>query len=429
MPSSWPTGYRQPSGTNPHFNPSFDPRGAFNPSGNGGVPANDNWMSPANDNSPFTPSPDGEAIRNYARQAMQTERLGLAVRLFRAGAGRLGPLGAAQLAWDIGRILFGPDGFPIAGPVPRIGPLAGGAGGSEFCPSGGSGIPDGYFWISHTPSWVPNGTSMAAVCQVTGHGGPLPNPMKPVVPGFMGAIYEINVQNYVGSSWSQSVRMYTVAVPKGNSVYPLLNTGVPQYIPNVGVGRRLNPLTDPAGIPKPGYSPARAIYAPLPGYRGLRDARQVGTVLPRETPLGRLGTRTEWKSDAPPKVSPGVSPRNPPKKGTKERKLTASVQGTSVGKIVNAVTEYTDFINALFQALPKNVKREALKKPLTVQRVSYYVYRHFGEIDLQSAIINLAQNEVEDRAIGGLSRRVQKASHKHLKMLNRPVGWSTGRAL
>lgn len=98
-------------------------------------------------------------------------------------------------------------------------------------------------------------------------------------------------------------------------------------------------------------------------------------------------------------------PRKPPGRRTKEKKLALRASGLAV-RILDALGEADDYIDSLYKALPEHRQREG---HLMAERAQA-IYRHFGEIDWQKAIENLAANEVEDRVFGEIGNQSKKAS-------------------
>lgn len=147
-----------------------------------------------------------------------------------------------------------------------------------------------------------------------------------------------------------------------------------------------------------------------------------------------------------------------PKKGDKERKFLLTGKGGIIKWAINAVTESGDFIDALYDALPKELTRQHKRDirmrdygdnqnsfeyvngrkiktagvlPRTVVGIGIrnqpagevrrgpspwdkakFVYQNLDKVDVPKAFGNLVQNEVEDRAIGKASKARQKASRK-----------------
>lgn len=79
--------------------------------------------------------------------------------------------------------------------------------------------------------------------------------------------------------------------------------------------------------------------------------------------------------------------------------------------VLDYVTETQDFVEALYDALPKN-RQQCAYKANTVC-AAQMVLQYFNEIDLQQALLNLALNELEDTIIGRLNSAAIDAALKN----------------
>lgn len=114
-----------------------------------------------------------------------------------------------------------------------------------------------------------------------------------------------------------------------------------------------------------------------------------------------------------------------PEKGVKERKMKLALGGSAVGMAVNVVTEGLDFLDALYFAIPKNLRRGE-RDP---QSKATAVYRHFLDIDLQTALKNLLVNEVGDRLIGGVSNKLKRSYRSNWERYGLRGGYQLGPAI
>lgn len=184
--------------------------------------------------------------------------------------------------------------------------------------------------------------------------------------------------------------------------------GVPSPIPFWAVpGRMPNPNADPMEQPHRGPKP-RPRPAPYP-----RPRVAPGT-LPAQAPYGdpvvvtnpRGGPRGDPRPRPVPggKTSPILFPRTPrgydapapPPKGVRERKVQGGPGLARALRAAMAATEWGDAIDAIFQALPRRYKRGVrggAEKALAI-------WRHFGDVNLPKAVVNLISNQVEDWIIG-----------------------------
>lgn len=163
----------------------------------------------------------------------------------------------------------------------------------------------------------------------------------------------------------------------------------------------LDPLSVPIGVPQPVPQPLpwKAIPSRSPNpFRSPTEQTQRGYAVPEPV------ARTNPVPDIPPSVSlhPGgkttsddstKNPRKPPKR-TKEQKRRAGPWARLALRIVGEITEYDDALNSLFWALPDRIRRE-YHGPNDIAKAQF-VYRHFGDVDIGRAILNMGYNELQD---------------------------------
>lgn len=153
----------------------------------------------------------------------------------------------------------------------------------------------------------------------------------------------------------------------------------------------------------------------------------------------------DWVPGVTPRMRTGSHSLRPPKKGEKERKLQASWQGYAL-KLLNAVTETGDVIDAFYDALPVafKIRRKYVRTnkwgsyakdfvprpgqrgrqftdqqgitwyldPLTHADKAKQLYRYWDKLPPEyfaEAFENLRQNEVEDRLFGTASQRLNRS--------------------
>lgn len=229
----------------------------------------------------------------------------------------------------------------------------------------------------------------------------------------------------------------------------------PWHAPAPGV-----PVPVPAPVPYPAIpglpthsplgDPIRGPIAPRPPALPRAPGRPAIRPRPRTRPLPRPGPSGNPSmppeppgppSNLPPNrlpanelaVSPGKAPslnqgyhhQAPPPANTKEGKWAASAGGSPIAFAAHAGSEYSDFIDALYDALPREVKQlnENLHKDQKRIGGSIFsegpglnakakaVYNHFNQINGAKAIKNLAANGLIDRAIGTLAQGGRRTAH------------------
>lgn len=127
-----------------------------------------------------------------------------------------------------------------------------------------------------------------------------------------------------------------------------------------------------------------------------RDPNQEITVRPRPGPATS---------------APGNPVRRPPKR-VRERKLrTRSAQAFNlIRRVFEAAFEAVDIIDAIYEALPRNVRDwYGITRRDPVDRM-WVIHRHWQTISLEEMVVNLVANEVEDYIYGRLGRVSQNVA-------------------
>ena len=221
-----------------------------------------------------------------------------------------------------------------------------------------------------------------------------------------------------------------VSIQQGLATPPFVGTGtgwkpwifVPGRIvlPNPSAEPIADPLAWPQLEPKPTpkTSPkAQPVRIPNP-FRAPSETTQTGPQpAPRARPGAAPGTGTQTTfppvgSGKPPVTTPAPPMRRPPPKKDKEKKLRTGLPPGIVSKIVNAATEGADISDALWDALPKNVRGAGYWQgwSSSAPKRAYWVFVNFSSINWQQAFENLAKNAVEDAALGLGGRLGAKAN-------------------
>lgn len=192
-------------------------------------------------------------------------------------------------------------------------------------------------------------------------------------------------------------------------------------------------------FPRPIMPDAGQPGAPREGFTGGQPGRPSTGTVPGSVTLGEPVTTP---------VSVPYPPRQPPGPGVKERKVHTNINGSTLGKILNAITESVDAENAFWDALPPQYRSKLPKayrdknapKGFTPDgldsRVAFIkardIYRHADKIDMQKALRNVLLNQLSDYASGRLSQAISKAYRRNVRKgwaHSRPVGPQSGPGL
>lgn len=166
------------------------------------------------------------------------------------------------------------------------------------------------------------------------------------------------------------------------------------------------PWVRPLPLPWP-IVPERPIEAPGTFPKPI----EAPTVGPAPAPPPDVIAPDDTKFFAPPVVLPSfaeqtaprshaiaaTAPRNPPKG------MFTSAGYRAVRSAVNQITEYSDMIDALYWALPEDIRSEAFHEAggfLSLNAKTRLVTQHWHEIDVPTAVSNLVKNQVIDIVYG-----------------------------
>lgn len=120
--------------------------------------------------------------------------------------------------------------------------------------------------------------------------------------------------------------------------------------------------------------------------------------LPGGAPSGRPGASAGGKT---------APPARPPSAGTKEGKVDVGVRRwlMAASKLLGGLTETKDFLEALWGALPAEVRARYRGN---IAGMAQAIYENFGAIDLKKAIRNWALNKLEDAVVGRMHQAAQR---------------------
>jgi len=183
------------------------------------------------------------------------------------------------------------------------------------------------------------------------------------------------------------------------------------------------PFEAPAPIPwrfLPGLRPVPGVPTVVQPQRGYDVGPALGPS-PSSAPSGSVRYGPGGKKTSDPTSRHRY--RKPPRR-FRERKLRGSLLSTSLlGKILNAVTEFDDFVDAFYGAFPRGyhmIPTTWWTDPLgkkhpsqpTLQAKIQFVYDHWADIDSYKIGQNLWVNEVIDRFYGRVGRANALASNR-----------------
>ena len=97
--------------------------------------------------------------------------------------------------------------------------------------------------------------------------------------------------------------------------------------------------------------------------------------------------------------------RRPPPPGTKERKARVRSVAALAIKGVHVATEALDLLDAFWNALPKEIRKLAGKKP-TPQEKAELVYKYAKDLDMSDLMFELLWNHYSDKVIGRTIGRI-----------------------
>lgn len=130
-------------------------------------------------------------------------------------------------------------------------------------------------------------------------------------------------------------------------------------------------------------------------------------------PWSNSPVKVEWQAGERVPASPPVGREPPTRLREKQRKFTTKTYaiGRAIMHVLNTATEVKDFIEALFQALPRSVKVKYRGKANPLLR-GLFVFEHIEQLDVDLAIRHVVANQIEDMLYGKLGQLSSKASHR-----------------
>lgn len=191
--------------------------------------------------------------------------------------------------------------------------------------------------------------------------------------------------------------------------------GAPAFAANPGPVAWAPPRLDP---PTPEWPEVGPRPQPRPDPWPSRDAAQEGSFRPGAV---------EISPHAPPRPVSPLGPR-PPGPRTKERKAGLPPWAAAVWHGLGPITETVDIIDAVYEALDKQTKRDAYKRlgrqPTPQERLEI-IYRNIHKLNMGDVVKNIVENQAEDFVFGKFGKALGQASANS----GRPIGYGAGPAL
>lgn len=219
--------------------------------------------------------------------------------------------------------------------------------------------------------------------------------------------------------WAPSVFPHELPVGSPAPWTPPLNFPRPDPWSPESPSRGPRPYETPAPQPKPVPKPE-----PLP--EPVPNPAPRPNVVQNPFPNAPLDS---WLPAPRPNGRPQAQPKpRPPAKHEKEAKARMGRVAGAIWGAFGPITETVDFVDVLYEALPRNLKRAEYKKrgrqPNPIERAEL-IYKNINQIDVGKALTGYVQNEIEDYVIGQFGKKLGEASRKD----NRPIGYGAGWAL
>lgn len=191
------------------------------------------------------------------------------------------------------------------------------------------------------------------------------------------------------------------------------------------------PVPNPVSPEMPSVGPAPA-PAPVPVTPGLPVPEGLPELIPEIawTPLPVTGQVIVSQSGHVTRSNPRTSPRSrPPGRGTKETKARVGRVFGFLWNAVSPITEGIEFIETMYECLPKYHKVNAFKKngnkqPTPNEKLAL-VYENIDHLDIACALNNYVKNQISDMIYAAGSDKMRDANRKDL----RPIGYEAGGGL
>lgn len=205
------------------------------------------------------------------------------------------------------------------------------------------------------------------------------------------------------------------ATPAGLPLSPLTGTPRPkpwgEAMPGVGEQPSADPETEPAPQSKPIWEipPLRFPVVLVPGVTPGMPPEVLPPPSPnvQEVVIPSPGTGTVQNPRVQSRPATNHERKNrPPRKHEKEKKIHVRTVAGGAWAIINMFTEGLDFLDVVWEALPKKDRTKGRPTPYDKARD---IYDHFDQIDIAKAIENYINNQIEDYVYGMIGKQVAKA--------------------
>lgn len=180
----------------------------------------------------------------------------------------------------------------------------------------------------------------------------------------------------------------------------------------------LDPMSTPIGkvMDVPPAIPFRVLpYVRVNPYRSATEQSEYGPLPEKAAPGKPIGSSFEVTPQGVRRIA-SEHTFAPPPQGTKEGKVTARGASGAILKLLGIGTEAIDVIYAVYDALPTDARRsrrsrsnQIIRRP-PPQEALARIWDNWDRIDLEMAVRNIVENEIEDRLYGAVGRRARKAS-------------------
>lgn len=320
---------------------------------------------------------------------------------------------------------------PFATPLPGFGWDL--SGWTQVCQVGYPGAPydqNDRHWLFGNSSSVSNTCGLGGQSFGTAFDNAPTTSSKNVVYGYRNAVlFPPTNRFFIYEKWSRPAN--------GPAPLPLVGRN-PQYLPNPMLPQWPSDLPTPEIWQVPGGQPAPTpmptpypivpmlpSFEPMPGGQWLQRGNGLGLIELGES--HDLSNPSANPSSRPmPRPNPNPQPRRPRERERKTRAGSAATH--ALLRVVNMITESTDKLSALYNALPRAVRRQVWRDShgfVTPRQKLEALWRYWRQISVEEAFRQLVREEVTDWIYGAGGNR----AGRHWGEITRsPFGFQTGRS-